>query len=187
MGSKRQRKRRHCKIDDLPEGVKEKVHEMLANTRNTYTDIALYLKEEGFDISRSSVGRYALNSNAALERLQQAQEQTKILIQAVKDNPDADYTEAGMQIMVSELTKKMATAQEEFDEMPLDKAGRLLVASSRTNAYKEKIKEDMKTKAELAFDKFEADLMKTIKGNEELSKELHNLLLRAREEVLQDD
>lgn len=187
MAKQRQRKRKHCKIDELPPEVKSKVVEMLADTKNTYTDIAIYLYDAGYEISRSSVGRYALNSNAALERLQLAQEQTKVLIEAVKNNPDADYTEAGLQIMVSELTKKMATAQEEFDEMPLDKAGRLLVATSRTNAYKEKVKEDMRSKADIAFEKMEDEILKTIKANPELSDQLHSILSLAKEKMMQDD
>lgn len=187
MAKQRQRKRKHCKIDDLPEDVKFKVNEMLADTKNTYTDIALYLYDAGFAISRSSVGRYAMRSNAALERLQLAQEQTKVLVEAVKNNPDADYTEAGMQIMVAELTKKMANAQEEFDEMPLDKAGRLLVATTRTNAYKEKLKADMKSKAEVAFEKMEDEILKTIKADPELAEQLHSILSTAKEKMMQDD
>nr|WP_315973958.1 hypothetical protein [Paenibacillus melissococcoides] len=41
----------------------------------------------------------------------------------IRKNPDVDYTEGGLQIMAGELTKKMAQAQEEWDYMPLDKAG----------------------------------------------------------------
>ncbi|WP_069997830.1 phage protein Gp27 family protein [Cellulosilyticum sp. I15G10I2] len=187
MSKQRQRKRTRCKIDDLPEPIKNKICEMISDTKNTYTDIAIYLYEQGFEISRSSVGRYALRSNAALERLQEAQEQTRVLIEAVKNNPEVDYTEAGLQIMIGELTKKMATAQEEFDEMPLDKAGRLLVATSRTNAYKEKLRDDMRSKAELAFEKMEDEILKTIKADEELATQLHNILLQAKEKMMQDD
>lgn len=187
MGKQRSIKRRRCKIDELPPDLKLKFAELLSDTKNTYTEIAQFLQDSGYKISRSSVGRYALRSNAALERLQQAQEQTKILVEAVKNNPDADYTEAGMQIMIAELTKRMATAQEEFDDMELDKAGRLLVSVSRTNAYKEKLKSDMKTKAELAFEKMESEILNTISADEVLAEQLHNILVQTKEKMVADD
>lgn len=44
----------------------------------------------------------------------------------------------------------------------------------------------MKKKAELAFDQLEAELMAAIKQHPELAGELHEVLSRAREKVLDD-
>ena len=38
---------------------------MLADTSNTYEYISQYLKLEGYEISKSSVGSYAMRSNTA--------------------------------------------------------------------------------------------------------------------------
>lgn len=175
------------KIDDLPEEVKSKVDEMVADTKYTYAEISLWLKDKGYEISKSSVGRYALRTNNATQRLTEAQEQTKALIEVIKKNPDIDYTEPGLQLLASELTKKIAQAEEEFDNMPLDKAGRLIVSLSRTKAYKDKVKQDMQEKVDLAFEKLEEDIFKTIKEDPELVDRMKSILEEAKARMINDD
>jgi len=147
MGEQRQRTRTRSKVDDLPEELKVKLESMLLDISNTYTDISVYLKTKGHNISKSAIGRYALRTNNATQRLLEAQEQTRILVEAIKKNPDADYTEGALQIMSGELTKKFAQAQEEWDDMPLDKAARVMVALSRTKIYKDKVRAALAEKA----------------------------------------
>ena len=76
MAKKRTRTRVSSKIDELPEALRVKVDVMLADTSNTYEYISQYLKQEGYEISKSSVGRYAMRSNTATQRLLEAQVQT---------------------------------------------------------------------------------------------------------------
>ena len=159
----------------------------MADTSNTYEYISQYLKEEGYDISKSSVGRYAMRSNTARQRLLEAQAQTEKLIQVVKDNPDADYSEAAILMTMNGLINKVATAEEEFQEMPLDKAGRLIASLSRTKIYKDKVKQDMKKKADIAFQEMEASMMQVIKNDPSLAEQLKKILTTAKERMLQDD
>ncbi|SKC68417.1 phage protein Gp27 family protein [Maledivibacter halophilus] len=187
MAKQRKRTRIRSKIDELPENLKEKVNEQISDTRYTYLEISQFLKEQGYDISKSAVGRYALRTNNATKRLIEAQEQAKALVNVVKNNPDVDYTEATMQMLMGGLTEKLATAQEEFDAMPLDKAGRLIVALSRTKVYKEKVKQDMKQRIDLAFEKLEEDIWTVIKGDALLAGELKKLLEKAKARMISDD
>lgn len=175
------------KLDEIPEDLRLKVDVMLADTSNTYEYISQYLKEEGYDISKSSVGRYAMRSNTARQRLLEAQAQTEKLIQVVKDNPDADYSEAAILMTMNGLINKVATAEEEFQEMPLDKAGRLIASLSRTKIYKDKVKQDMKKKADIAFQEMEASMMQVIKNDPVLAEQLKKILTTAKERMLQDD
>ena len=145
MGDKRTKQRITSKIDELPEDLRMKVDVMLADTSNTYEYISQFLKGEGYDISKSSVGRYATRTNNAMQRLLEAQAQTDRLIQVVKENPEADYTEAAILLTMNGLLNKVATAEEEFNEMPLDKAGRLIASLSRTKVYKDRVKQDMRS------------------------------------------
>jgi hypothetical protein len=187
MAKKRSRTRVCSKLDELPEELRLKVDVMLADTSNTYEYISKYLKEEGYDISKSSVGRYAMRSNTATQRLLEAQAQTEKLIQVVKDNPDADYSEAAILMTMNGLINKVATAEEEFQEMPLDKAGRLIASLSRTKIYKDKVKQDMKKKADIAFQEMEASMMQVIKNDPSLAEQLKKILTTAKERMLQDD
>lgn len=187
MGKQRSKKRVTSKIDELPEEVKLKVDFLLADPKNSYEEIAQDLKQQGYAISKSSVGRYALRTNTALQRLMEAQQQTNKLVEAIKENPDADYTEAAIMLTMNGLVNRMATAEEEFDSMPLDKAGRLIASLSRTKVYKDRVRQDMKKKADIAFQEMEAEMMKVIRQDPEAAEQLRSILRRAKERMVQDD
>lgn len=70
--------------------------------------------------------------------------------------------------------------------MPLDKAGRLIASLARNATYEKRVRQDMKKKAELAFDQMEVELMAAIKQHPELTEELRDVLARAREKVVTD-
>lgn len=188
MGDQRQRTRTRSKVDELPDELKIKVEAMLLDTSNTYAEISEYLKTEGCDISKSAVGRYALRTNHAIQRLLEAQDQTRMLIEAIKKNPDADYTEGALQIMSGELTKKLAQAQEEWDEMPLEKAARVMVSLSRTKVYKDKIKADLAQEAKIALAEFKKEVYAELEGVEpELCERLIQVANRVAERLEADD
>ena len=187
MGEKRTKQRISSKIDELPEDLRMKVDVMLADTSNTYEYISQFLKGEGYDISKSSVGRYATRTNNAMQRLLEAQAQTDRLIQVVKENPEADYTEAAILLTMNGLLNKVATAEEEFNEMPLDKAGRLIASLSRTKVYKDRVKQDMRRKADIAFRELESEMLKVIKQDEKSAAQLKEILAKAKERMMEDD
>lgn len=185
--SDKKRSRIRCKIDLLPVNLKDTVRLMLMDTSNTYLDIALFLQEEGYEISKSAVGRYALRHNAVAKRLSEVQEQTRMLVEAVKDDPDVDYTEASMRMLITSLTEKIATAQEEFDSMPLDKAGRLIVALSRTKVYKERVRADIEKRAKVALELFKKEVKAELSGQEpELSQRLLEVADRVARRMMED-
>ena len=187
MGDKRTKQRITSKIDELPEDLRMKVDVMLADTSNTYEYISQFLKGEGYDISKSSVGRYATRTNNAMQRLLEAQAQTDRLIQVVKENPEADYTEAAILLTMNGLLNKVATAEEEFNEMTLDKAGRLIASLSRTKVYKDRVKQDMRRKADIAFREMESEMLKVIKQDEKSAAQLKEILAKAKERMMEDD
>ena len=187
MGDKRTKQRITSKIDELPEDLRMKVDVMLADTSNTYEYISQFLKGEGYDISKSSVGRFATRTNNAMQRLLEAQAQTDRLIQVVKENPEADYTEAAILLTMNGLLNKVATAEEEFNEMPLDKAGRLIASLSRTKVYKDRVKQDMRRKADIAFREMESEMLKVIKQDEKSAAQLKEILAKAKERMMEDD
>ena len=125
-------------------------------------------------------------SEAAFDRLKQAQEQTEKLVSYIKSNPDADFTEPAMKILTAGLIDRLATAEEEFDTMPLDKAGRLVVSLNRTKTYKDKVRQDMQKKADLALKEMESDIMLVIKQDEQSARQLKEILEKARRRMNND-
>ena len=187
MAEERTRQRVTSKILELPPHIKQQVDEMIADTSVSYMEIAAWLSEQGHAVSKSSIGRYALKTNNALKKILEAQQTTKVLVEAIKADPEADYTEGALRIMANELTQKFAIAQEEWDMMPLDKAASVMVSLSRTKAYKDKLKQDMQSRIELAFEKMEDDILKTIKADPAIAKQLHDILGAAKERMMADD
>lgn len=187
MAKKRTKTRVTSKIDELPEGIRRRVNELLTDSSNTYLYISEYLKSEGFEVSKSSVGRYAMRSNTAIQRLMEAQAQTEKLVQVVRKNPESDYTDAALIMLMDGLVTKLATAEDEFNELPLDKAGRLIASLSRTKVYKDKTKADMAKKAELAFREMESEILKTIGQDEQSAAQLRAILTRAKERMMEND
>lgn len=173
-------------VDKLPDEIKTELDLRLADTANTYEEIAAWLKSEGYDISKSAIGRYSIRSTQAAQRVAETLQRTQAIAQAVEAHPDLDYTKAASMVLMDGLMQRVSTAEDDFSSMPLDKAGRLIASLSRNATYEKRVRQDMKKKAELAFDQLEAELMAKIKQHPELAGELHDVLVKAREKVLAD-
>lgn len=186
MSKERRRTRVSSTIDKLPDEIRMELDLRLADTANTYEELSAWLKEEGYEISKSAIGRYSIRSTQAAQRVAETLQRTQAIAQAVEAHPDLDYTKAASMVLMDGLMQRVSTAEDDFAEMPLDKAGRLIASLSRNATYEKRVRQDMKKKAELAFDQLEAELMAAIKQHPELAGELHDVLSRAREKVLAD-
>lgn len=185
-GQKRRRTRVSSSIDRLPPELKTQLDMKLTDTSNTYVELAEWLKAEGYDISKSAIGRYAIRSSKAAERVAETLQRTAAIAQAVEAHPDLDYTSAASMVLMDGLMRRVSTAEDEFAEMPLDKAGRLIASLARNATYERKVKADLKKKAELAFEQMEAELLGLIKQDPALAAELRAVIAKAREKVLAD-
>lgn len=185
-GRQRRRVRITSTVDKLPDDIRAQLDLKLADTANTYEELSKWLKSEGFEISRSAIGRYAIRSTTAAQRVAETLQRTQAIAKAVEEHPDLDYTKAASMIFMDGLMQRVTTAEEEFSEIPLDKAGRLIASLSRNATYEKRTRAELKKKAELAFDQMEAELMEAIRQHPELSGELHDVISRAREKVLPD-
>lgn len=174
-------------IDKLPEEIRGKIDYLIADSTNTYDEIIAWIKGEGYTISKSALPRYVRRTSKIANRVADTLQRTQAIAQAVEEHPDLDYTKAASMVLMDGLMRRVSTAEEDFLEMPLDKAGRLIATLSRNATYEKRTRAELKKKAELAFDQMEADLMDAIRQHPELSGELHDVLARAREKVLPDD
>lgn len=185
-GTTRSRTRVSSSIDRLPDDLRLQLDSKLTDNTNTFIELSAWLKDEGYEISKSAIGRYSRRTNLAAHRVAETIQKTQAIAQAVEAHPELDYTRAASMVLMDGLMRRVSTAEDEFDEMPLDKAGRLIASLSRNATYEKRVRQEMKKKAELAFEQLEAELMTAIKQHPELAGELHDVLARAREKVVAD-
>lgn len=153
----------------------------------SYADIIVWLAEQGYKVSQSSLSRYAFKIFESAQRVADDLEKTKYIIDVIGRNPDLDTTEATSAILKSGLLQKISSAEEEFNNMPIEKAGRLFVQLSKAEADRKRTDYATKRKAELAFEQMEEGLMGAIKQYPDLSAQLHDILSQARSRILSED
>ncbi len=179
--------RNHFKINKFPKEIVEKVDEMLSDKNTTYSDIKRFLQSQGFSISLGAIGRYALNRNKTLDKIIEVQEQAKILSKVIQDNKYSDYTEAGIQIATAELTKKLAEAKLEFDELDIKDIIKLVSNLSRAKTQKTKAENELKSKKELAYEVYEEEILSLIKGDKELEADAFKFLSKLKGRFLNNE
>ena len=184
--TERRRTRVNSTIDRLPDDIKGRLDLKLTDTANTYEELSAWLKEEGYEISKSAIGRYAIRSTQAAQRVAETLQRTQVIAQAVATHPDLDYTKAASMVLMDGLMQRVSTAEDDFQEMPLDKAGRLIASLARNATYEQRVRQEMKRKAELAFDQMETELLEKVKQYPDLAAQLRDVLAKARERVVAD-
>lgn len=147
--------RKRSKIDELPADIKAELDELLLDTSVTYTEISQWLKSQGCNISKSTVGKYALETKKLATRLIETQTRVQELVKAARKNQDDEgLTEGALQIAVGKLSEKIALIEEEMDDMEPEKAIELMIKLARAKAYKDKIYAALREEYETAYKKF---------------------------------
>ena len=82
--------RKHSIIDSLPATLKDTVEQMMQENF-TYAEIADFIKQNGYEISTTSVWRYASNLNASIQQLKMAQENFRVIMDEIGKYPDAGF------------------------------------------------------------------------------------------------
>ena len=101
--TERRRTRVSSTIDRLPDDIKGRLDLKLTDTANTYEELSAWLKEEGYEISKSAIGRYAIRSTQAAQRVAETLQRTQVIAQAVEAHPDLDYTKAASMVLMDGL------------------------------------------------------------------------------------
>lgn len=78
--------RKHSRLtDDLPEDVRKEVDVLLVQGSATYKEIKDFLKNKGYDISHSSIGRYGKDFMAMYQRLRIIEDKARTLVSEAGD------------------------------------------------------------------------------------------------------
>ena len=159
--------RKHNKVFDLPLPIRAELDSRLLDTSITYTDISQWLVELGQEISKSTIGRYALETKKLAYRLIETQTRVRELMKVAKQHQDEDgsLTEGALQIAVGKLSEKIALIEEELDDLPPEKAIDLMIKLSRVKAYKDKTYANLRLEYENAYRQFRASVFAEVEIN----------------------
>ncbi len=179
---KTRKPRADSKMYQLPKEVMNQVNDMLLNDNMKYSDIQYWLEtEHHVKISLSSISNYAVRIFKAAQRTADELERTKYFVDMIGDKSDIDASRAASAILKSGLLQKISTAEEEFNEMPIERAGRLLVEINKTELAEKRLGLDYKKKLQLAFEQFEQEIMQLIKKYPDLKADFKKLMSELKE------
>jgi hypothetical protein len=137
-------RRKHSKIDKLPDKLKDDVEQMM-QTNFTYAEIADYIKRNGYDISIASVCRHAGNLNKTLQTLRMAQENFRVIMEEVNRYPQLDTSEGIIRLLSHQVLEAINnTPKERWAAIDPSKLIRQATALVRTASYKNNV--DLKNK-----------------------------------------
>lgn len=177
--------RKHNKVYSLPDEVRNEVDQMLLDTSITYQDISNWLfKEHGEGISKSTIGRYALDTKKLAGRLMETQARVKELVKVARQNQDDEgLTEGALQIAVHKLSEKIALIEEELDDLEPEKAIDLMIKLSRAKAYKDKVYADLKGEFQVAYEKFKESVYTELEQYPDIAQKLVEIADQTLEKV----
>lgn len=91
----KKRNRKRGKVDKLPCDIRETVDMMINNpSEYRYSDIVDFIRENGYEVSKSSVARYAQALNASLEQVMLISNNFRLINEELAKYPDLDVSEA---------------------------------------------------------------------------------------------
>ena len=151
-------RRKHGRIrDDLPPEVREKVNRLLIEPGTTYEDIQAFLAAEGYDISRSAIGRYGQDFLSRLQELRIIEEKSRALVSEAGDGMVLEET-------ASKLFSQMIIELQLSNKLDIKKVPRILSDFAKlqsSTVQRERLKRDLAERAEKVAD----DVAQTVKKN----------------------
>ncbi|MCX8016332.1 MAG: DUF3486 family protein [Rhodocyclaceae bacterium] len=144
---------RRSKVDHLPPELKAELERLLADrSHGGYEALSAWLKDQGYDISKSAVHRYDQRVQAVMMRIRASTEAARLLAQAAPDEAD-EHSAAVLRMVQSALFDAMARVTEAAEEADperqvkvLAQAARAIAEASRASIGQKKWAEEVKTK-----------------------------------------
>jgi Glu-tRNA(Gln) amidotransferase subunit E-like FAD-binding protein len=165
-------RRKHSKIIELPVEQKAVVDTLLAANR-TYEQIAGELQHRGFEISRSSVGRYAQDVAEAARELAVITEQLRPILEKVADNPNLELGSVAAQMGLMQIIRAMRSNENFLDEKSASALLQAAAALQRAQVAQERLRMQHREKIDRAHkdlekmakrDGLSAETIEKIKG-----------------------
>lgn len=187
MTEKMRKPRADSKMYQLPKEALNQIDDMLLNENMKYSDIRHWIEQEyGMKISLSSISNYAVKVYAAAQRVSDDLKRTQFYVDYLKDQEAVDTDKITTAILKSGLLQKLATAEEDFNEMSVEKAGKLVLELQRIDLARERLEFDYKKKMQLAFEQLEKDLMLQLMKYPVLREQFSNLLKQYKSKLFEE-
>jgi predicted nucleic acid-binding protein len=105
---------RRSKVDLL--GLVERILELYNKEQKTIKEIEEILQDEGYDISREAIRRKLKSTKDIAELYKKSMEEAKVLIDAVRENPNTDVIE----VTTSLLARNIMNFTKDIDSIDFD-------------------------------------------------------------------
>ncbi len=140
--------RRHSKVErELPPEIREQVDALLIQGE-TYEAIAEFLKKRGYDISRSSIGRYGKEFLQLVREIKILEDQAKAIISDSEESLILE--EAASKLFSKNILKLLLQGNVDIKEIPKIISGfaKLQASSISREKFKSEIRQKVKKTAE---------------------------------------
>nr|WP_319473045.1 phage protein Gp27 family protein [uncultured Sphaerochaeta sp.] len=148
-------------------GVIERIVQMYEVEKHSIKDIEKILQKEGLSISRESIRRTLKSSKSVASQYKKAAEEAKVLIDAVRDNPNTDVVE----LTTSLLTKQVFDFVQSIDDLDFDNPNELILAINRLSSAQVRISKQ-RLNFQNGYNEAKADILRQIKDELSLQPEL---------------
>ncbi len=175
-------RRRHSKIDGLPQEIIAAVNDAIVNKRKTYKQIEAWLRADGYEVSESSVQRYGQNFLAKLERISTAREQAKAIIETsngLKTEMGEATSTVAFQLLMDMLIN---TDSDKVDKNTLN-AIKTLASLERSSVGREKLKLSYDKGVNEAAERIKDRLRAELDGHPELIKQMCEIAENAKNDL----
>ena len=180
-------RRRHSKIDELPQELVEVINRKLAGTdtdgrKYTYQEITEYLAEMGHQVSKSSVGRYGKNFLSRLERLKVVRDQAKAIVEDNAGRPATEMAEAA-NLLATNLIMETLMEVESLEGERLTEILKALARLESSGVRREALKLQFNKGVEAAAARIKEALRKELAADEELRRRVTEVVEQAKAQL----
>ena len=179
------KRRKHHKITkELPKALVDEVNRLIVGGA-TYDEITEFIKEEGFKVGRSSVGRYSKDFLTRLERLRVVRDQAKAIVEDDPDAPATQMAEAANNLAMQLVMEVLMEA--DIGNLKEEKLSQVLKAAAqlqRSSVAIEKLKMEFNKGVKAATEKLKEELKRELNADPELLKRLEVLVEKTRENII---
>jgi len=142
---------------ELPESVRKELRRRLVEDNDTYDEITAWLNAEGYDISRSAVGRYGKTFFDIVKNMKVIEEQASTLISDSENSMVLE--EATTKLILNKLMELLMT-----DSVDLKRSTKIMTDLANLNkstVSREKLKIEIRDRAQKVADDVSTELKKS--------------------------